>query len=80
MFEIFVIHSKDPKLKEFFLIFQIVSRCSDTRVQSYPTSARKIFGVEDKRRVPAEKMLLWEHGKAKRLIEKMGTSYFKREP
>ena len=30
-------------------------RCRDTSVQSFPTSARTIFGVVMKRRVPAEK-------------------------
>ena len=43
----------DPKY--FFLFFKILIRCWDTRVQIYPTSARKIFGVVKKWKVPAEK-------------------------
>ena len=41
--------------KSTFFIFQILIRYSDTGVQSYLTSACKIFGVGRKRRVPAEK-------------------------
>ena len=41
--------------KRFFPFFKILIHCWDTRVQSYPTSGRKIFGVAKKRRVPAEK-------------------------
>ena len=65
MFEIFMVHSQDPKLKKFFSFFKILIRFWDTRVQSYPTSARKIFGVAKKRRVPAEK---YSNGSIKRLI------------
>ena len=36
-------------------MFKILIRCWDTRVQSYLTSACKIFDVARKRRVPAEK-------------------------
>ena len=57
-------------------------RCRDTRVQSYPTFARKIFGVAKKRRVPAEKCSYRSMKKAnmfktKTLIEKVGTRYLK---
>ena len=56
MFEIFVVHSEDSKLKAFFfLFFKILIRYWETGVQNYLTSACKIFGVARKRRVPAEK-------------------------
>ena len=41
MFEIFMIHSWERKLKTL-LFFKILIRCWDSRVQNYPTSARKI--------------------------------------
>ena len=84
--EIFVIYSYDPKIKTlFFSFFNILIRCWDTRVRSYSTSARKIFGVAEKLRIPADK---WSYRstqkpnmfKAKRLIEKVGTSYLKQVP
>ena len=49
----------------FFYFSKILIRCWDTRVQIYSTSARKIFGVAKKRRVPAEKCSSWS---IKRLI------------
>ena len=50
-------------------------RCWDTRVQSYPTSARKIFGVAKKRRVSAEKC---SYRSIKRLICLMQKHWSKR--
>ena len=61
-------------------------RCWDTRVQSYLTSASKIFGVARKTRVPAEKCSFRSTKKAnmfkeKRLIEKGGgTDYLNPVP
>ena len=46
---------KTLKEKHFFSFFKILIGSWDTRVQSNPTSAREIFGVVKKRRVPAEK-------------------------
>ena len=71
--------------KSTFLFFQILSRCWDTRVQSYPTSARNIFGVAKKRKVSAEECSYRSTEKAnmfktKWLIEKVGTSYLKQVP
>ena len=71
-----------PWAKRIFLFFQIFSRCWDTVVQSYTTSARKIFGEVKKRRVQAEKYSYRSTEKtnmfkAKRLIEKVGTRYLK---
>ena len=81
----FVIHSYDPKLKSLFSFFKILIRCWDTRVQIYSTSARKIFGVAKKRRVPEEKcscrsIKKTNMFKAKTVIEKMGTRYSDRCP
>ena len=80
MFEFFVIHSYDPKLKSLFSFFKMLIRCWDTRVQNYPTYASKIFGAARKRRIPAEKCSYRNTGKAnmfkaKTLIEKVGSSY-----
>ena len=44
-----------PWTKSVFLFFKILIRYWDTGVQSYLTSACKIFGVARKRRIPAEK-------------------------
>ena len=74
-----------PWPKNTFLFFKILIRYWDTGDQSYLTSACKIFGVARKRRVAAAK---WSYRstkkanvfKAKRLIEKGGSSYLNQVP
>ena len=77
---IFVIRSQDPKLKKkkLFSFFKMLIRCWDTRVQIYPTSARKNLWCSKEKEGISGKMLLSEHKKiymfkAKTLIEKLGT-------
>ena len=73
------------ELKALFLFFKILIRYWDTGVQSYLTSACKIFGVTRNRRVPAEKCSYLSTKmanvyKAKRLIEEGSSIYLNQEP
>ena len=85
MVEIFVVHSQDCRLKVFLFISQNLYSLLSTGVQIYLTSACKIFGVARKRRVPAEKcsyrsIKKANTFKAKRRVEKRGTSYLNQVP
>ena len=73
-----------PWTKRTFLFFKILIYW-DTGDQSYLTSACKTFGVARKRRVPAEKCSFRSTKKAnvfkaKRLVEKGGSSYLNQVP
>ena len=72
---------RPPKLRTLFFIFQNFLFFTEIQgFKNYPTSARKIFGIVKKRRVPAEKcsyrsIKKVNMFKANILIEMVGTRY-----